>query len=272
MPIHDEYARITPFELSLPDLEFAEERFRLVEEEIRKRGFTVSEPGEFALLSEAGAILRETRGEGEDPQLIQQHGILLFHTYQFWREDHPLFLLEGDVVRFLGRTGPDEGEWTATLPASAGYVQLPQHLVWVPGSEEAPAESVDGFFWACPDKGSFSVLVVLGIRKDRPGVAVVPLPALPLDAATPWASLQVREEGEDFSSSLPGAELEGLLSLEAGAEVLKLVMRVFWYLDSFPERVATEPSQAHEGRDPTPSVFSFRRAVAEPPDSTAASS
>jgi hypothetical protein len=46
----------------------------------------------------------------------------------------------------------------------------------------------------------------------------------------------VRPDGEDFRSSLPGAALEGLYSIEAGGEALKLAMRIFWYLDVFPGR------------------------------------
>ncbi|MGW8268791.1 MAG: hypothetical protein ACWGSQ_20665, partial [Longimicrobiales bacterium] len=112
------------------------------------------------------------------------------------------------------------------------------HLVWAPSATEEQPESLDGIFWAAPDGENVTLLIVMGIRRDRPGLAVVPLPTLPLGAAAHWASMTARPEGEDFSSSLPGAELEGLYAIQAGGEAVKLAMRVFWYLDVFPGRVA----------------------------------
>jgi hypothetical protein len=268
MAVHDAYARITPFELILPSAAFADERFPRVREEADKRGLGLSDPGSFALLSEVGVILREIRGEGEDPRLIHQHGALLFHSFHFWTAARPVFLLERGVVRHITGAGPEESGWEARLPGKAGYVQLPHHLVWARGGEDDPPESLDGFFWSAPSEESLSLLVVLGVRKDRPGFTVVPLPTIPLSAAVPWASLQVREEGGDFSSDLPGAELEGLYSVGAGAEVLKLAMRAFWYLDSFPSSIveAVDPGAADETapEGPPPSALAYRRVTSHP--------
>ena len=280
MSIHDAYPRITPFELILPSAGYADDRFPAVEEEARERGVEIDDPGSFALLSEVGLVLREIRGEGEDPQLIHQHGALLFHSFHFWKAAGSLFLLDTEVVRHLTGSGPEEGQWEPALPSAAGYAQLPQHLVWARGGEGAPPESLDGFFWSAPSDERFSLMVVLGLRRDLPGLTVVPLPTIPLSAAAPWASMQVREEGEDFSSDLPGAELGGLYSLEAGAEALKLAMRVFWYMDSFPsslsDGVSPEggPKQPPEGGPgematgapdrPQPSSLRFRRVTPDP--------
>jgi hypothetical protein len=64
----------------------------------------------------------------------------------------------------------------------------------------------------------------------------------------------------DFSSNLPGAEIEGLYSLEAGAEALKLAMRVFWYVDSRPGGLSwADPSGADA--DPEPSALPYRRVM-----------
>jgi hypothetical protein len=261
MPIHDAYARITPYELLLPEEGFEEERFPMIREEARKRQANISDPERFALLSEAGAVLRDIRGENDAPQLIQQHGILLFHAFHFWQEGLPFFQLETGVVRYLVEAGPKSGEWAPSLPGLAGYVQLPQHLFWVPGGGDIPPESLDGFFWSMPDGEMLSLLVVMGIRRDRPGLSVVPLPALPFSTAGEWAAMQARPEGKDFHSSLPGAELENLYALEAGAEAVKLATRVFWYLDVFPGSVA-EGIQAPEGGEgPMPSRLGSRRIV-----------
>jgi hypothetical protein len=238
VPIHDSYARITPFELLLPEEEFPGKRFPLIREEAEGRGGSLDTPESFLLLSETAVALREIREEDDAPERVQQHGALLFQAFHFWEEGHPLLLLDTAVVRFLVGNGPEEGEWSPSLPGKAGYIQLPQHLVWALSAAGEPPESLDGIFWAAPDGENVTLLIVMGIRKDRPGLAVVPLPTLPLGAAAHWASMAARPEGEDFSSSLPGAELEGLYAIEAGGEAVKLAMRVFWYLDVFPGRVA----------------------------------
>lgn len=250
MSLHDRYARLTPYEHLLPEESFADERFPLIRKEGRERGGgALSLPERFVLLKEAAAVLTSVREGGEDPRLTQQRGALLFHAFHFWDAGCPLFLLSTPVARFVVGTGPAEGRWSPALPGRAGYVQLPQHLFWVPGGEGTPPESVDGYFWSAPSPEQLSILVVLGMREDRPGLSVVPLPTLPLAAAGIWASLQVRPQGKDFQPSfLPGAGLEDLYALQAGAEAVKLSMRVFWYLDSFPGSVERgEGPEAGEG-------------------------
>lgn len=264
MPVHDAYARVTPFELLLPEEGFADERFPLIQEEAEERKADLADPQGFVMLSQVGSVLREIRGEDDPPQLIQQYGTLLFHSFHFWREGHPFYQMETGAVRYLVETGPGEGEWVASIPGPAGYVQLPQHLFWVPGGEDTPPESLDGFFWSAPDGENLSVLIGMGLRKDRPGLSVVPLPTLPLSAAGEWAALKIRPEGKDFQSSLPGSEVEGLFGVEAGAEAVKLAMRVFWYLDSFPACVA-EGVGGEAGPDgPRPSALGSRRIISVP--------
>lgn len=261
MAIHDAYARVTPYELLLPKEGFAEERFPRIRREAEGRGGSLDSPDSFLLLGEAALALREVRGEDDPAEAVQQHGALLFQAFHFWEQGQPLFLLETDVVRFLVENGPREGEWAPNLPADAGYLQLPQHLVWAGSSAGGAPESLDGFFWAAPDGENVTLLIVMGMRKDRPGLSVVPLPTLPLAAAVPWASMAVRPDGNDFRSSLPGAELEGLYAIEAGGEAVKLAMRIFWYLDVFPGRIAVgeDPAAGTEARPP-----GGERAGAEP--------
>ena len=262
MPIHDEFSRVTPFELLLPEEGFADRRFPLIQKEAEEREADLGDPERFALLSEAGSMLRDLRGEEDDPQLIHQFGILLYHAFHFWAQGLPFFFLDTGVVRYLVDTGPESESWDPSLPGRAGYVQLPQHLVWVPGEEEAPAESLDGFFWSAPDGKNLSLLMALGLRKDRPGLSVVPLPPLPLDTAGEWAGMQVRPTGRDFESSLPGSELENLYGLESGGEAVKLAMRVFWYLDTFPASVSSGASGSQEQEEgPKPSRLDARRIV-----------
>jgi hypothetical protein len=79
--------------------------------------------------------------------------------------------------------------------------------------------------------------------------------------------MPVRPEGVDFSTDLPGAELEGLYAIEAGGEAVKLAMRIFWYLDVFPGRVGDEsrasvdPSEDGDADGPPPSGLPYRRVI-----------
>jgi hypothetical protein len=76
--------------------------------------------------------------------------------------------------------------------------------------------------------------------------------------------MAVRPQGEDFRSSMPGAELEGLYAMGSGAEVLKLGMRAFWYLGSHPERVVPEepgPIPEKGVNAPEASGLPYRRIV-----------
>lgn len=263
MPVHDRYARITPFELLIPEAGFADDRFPLIQAEAEQRGADLSDQGRFPLLSEAGLVLREIRGEGDDPRLIQHHGALLFHAFHFWRQGCPLFLLGTEVARYLLEAGSRAEGWTPSLPAPAGYVQLPQHLFWLGGGEGKPPESLDGFFWSAPGGEEVSLLVGMGIRRDRPGLSVIPLPTLPLSAAGQWASMTVRPDGADFQSSLPGAEVEHLYEVRSGAEAVKLAMRIFWYLDTFPGSVEDGVPGGAQNGEPRPSGLAYRRIILE---------
>jgi hypothetical protein len=266
MPVHDSYARTTPFELLLPTEGFAEEWFPKIREEAEGRGGSLQDPESFLLLGEAAMALREIRGEDDPPELMQQHGALLFQAFHFFEAGMPLYLLDTEVVRYVVGKGPGEGEWSPTLPGRAGYLQLPHHLIWTVGGEDEPPESLDGIFWSAPEGDDISLLIVMGIRKDRPGLAVVPLPMLPLTAASPWVSMSARPDGEDFQSSLPGAELEGLYSVASGAEALKLAMRIFWYLDSVPGSLSDgvgdgEGGEGGSAEGPKASALPYRRVV-----------
>lgn len=238
MPVHDRFARLTPFELFLPEEGYAQERFDLIRQEAQERGGDLDDPEAFPLLAAAGAVLRDIRPEEEAPGSIGKYADFLFHAFHFWQEGCPLYLVETPVARFLVETGPSPGSWVPSLPERAGYIQLPQHLFWTTWGGEGTPESLDGFFWTRAKGNNLGLLVVLGMRRDRPGLAVVPLPLLPLEAAAAWASVQVREEGGDFRTALPGAELEGLYGVEVGAEAVKLALRIFWYLEVFPAPVA----------------------------------
>lgn len=277
MPVHDDWARITPAELSFPDAGTAADRFRAIAEEAEAREVDPADPSAFVMLMESGRALRELRGPGDDPGRVREHGVLLYHLFHSWRAGDPVFLLDRRVVRLVVESGPWEtGE---VGPAgSAGYVQLPRHLVWVradakgeaPGEEEGGAggtpESVDGLFWTLWE-GRVSFLLVMGIRPDRPGFGVVPLDPVPLLRANEWIDAPMREEGEDFATSMPGAELDRLYEVRTAGEVLKLGTRVLRYLATAPEEARTAvdgppdpaPATSEEASGPRPSSRPYVR-------------
>jgi hypothetical protein len=256
MALHDRYARVTPYELSFPSLEWARDAFHAVREEAALRGVDRTDPALFILLGSVGRMLQELRPEGEDPERIHPLGVLLFHAFHFWEAGEPLLLIETEVVRRLIESR-DPTPWSGAIPAAAGYVQLPQHLLWIEGDAQPRPESVDGWFWTSPPGGGeIHVLLASGVQGDRPGFSVVPLPPASLERAEEWADQPGRESGEDFASRMPGAELARLYRVGTPGEVLKLVSRIFAFVADHPGPLrAPEP----HGAPPRPSLLKYRR-------------
>jgi hypothetical protein len=269
MPPHDAYPRITPFELAFPDREAAEETFREIEEEVEAREADAGDPDRFVLLAAVGRALRRVRAPGEDPERIRDHGLLLYHAYHAWKAGTPVHLLTTHVVRYLVETAPPEeaegeveeasGEET---PGTAGYLQLPQHLVWMRPGGEATPESVDGVAWV-REPEHLRLLVTTGIRGDRSGFGVVPLPPAPRAERYRWLHETAREDGEEFESRMPGGELEGLYEVRTAGEVLKLTARALEYLarrEASQEGAGTAEGEGvrdetGRGRGPAPSAL-----------------
>jgi hypothetical protein len=255
--VHDAYARLTPYELSFPDLGFARSHFRAIRGEAEARQVDLRDPSAFVMLASTGQALREIRGPHDDPALIRQYGYLLYHSYHFCAAGEPLYLAGAAAVRPLLDAEPDTAGWQPDLEPAAAYVQLPQHLVWVRAGAEMAPESLDGFFWARSGEGRFALLFALGMRGDRPGLSVVPVPDLAVVEAGDWARMEMREEGGDFSSTIPGAEIDGLYELRSIGEALKLAARVLW---GFERAGAGEELPAAGGPDggPRPSGLAYR--------------
>jgi hypothetical protein len=253
---HDVYARQTPYELSFPNLDWARDAFIAVKEESDLRGVDRTDPALFILLGSVGRMLQEIRPDEEDPERIHPLGLLLFHAFHFWEAGERIWLLETPVVRSVVEAAPSTS-WAGGIPASAGYVQLPQHLIWLEGEEALP-ESVDGYFWSAPvASDEIHVLLAAGVLGNRPGFSVVPLPPVSLERSEEWADRPGREGSTEFTSQMPGAELERLYRVGTPGEVLKLVSRVFAFLDGRnDERAEPEPTQ---GRGPPPSKLPYRK-------------
>lgn len=258
MAIHDAYPRRTPYELALPGDDFIDDHLEAIREEAEDRGSAVESPDALMLLGTAGRAHRALAPPDADPGALPEYGALLFHAYHFWRTGGRVHLVSAGVARFAaeasaGAPAPaGEGD-RARLPAEAGYLQLPRNLFWARAIEDGPAEAVDGFFWSAP-AGTFHALLALGMRGDRPGLSVVPLPAGRLDDLDGWAAVDARPDGKDFESTLPGGEIDRLYSLETTGEGLKLVARLLAYAARAPgggEEVRPPEEPPEDGPPPS---------------------
>lgn len=263
MPLHDSYLRLTPLERLLPDDDFVTRHFDDFRTEAETRGVSLSEPGAFSMLDAVGRAVDDLRRAEDGAEQRHQHGLLLFHAFHMLAQDAPpTELVSTGVARWLVETATDSGGDRSGPPgaasadapsaerpvallepghATARYVQLPQHLFWVREDPEDRPASLDGFF--CTSDGEHVVFLgVMGITGPEQGFSVMTLPPLPLADVPIWLSETMRAEGEDFRSSMPGAELEGLYELTTAGEVLKLMARLDRYQRLFPEsRTALEP-------------------------------
>lgn len=255
MSLHDAYARVTPFELAFPTREQAEALSAAVAEEASGRGADPGDPHAFVTMGAVGAFVSEIEGPDAPSGAIHRYGALAFHGVHLTRAMCPVFVLSTHVARYLVGGSPGE---LADPPTSAGYLQLPQHLFWADGARYAP-ESVDGIFWTASQRGLLHAMLATGMRPDRPGLGVVPLPEAPLAEATTWLRADVRGDGSDFANSMPGADLDGLYAFETAGEALKLLARFFAYAATAPGAFARyEPAEHAEG-GPEPSRLPFTR-------------
>lgn len=259
MALHDSYARRTPYELAFPDPDAADALVRSVEEEAQARGLDPAALPTFFLLAAVGDFVRELRGPEAPPESLHDYVSLIYHGFHFHRAGCPVNVVGEAAARRLVEGPLPRG--APEPPTPSGYAQLPRHLFWVGGDRPgAPAEPVDGFFWAVDADGALRVLLATGIREDRPGLAVVAVPEAPLAEARDWLDARVREHGGDFATTLPGGELERLYSLTAAGEALKLAARLFAYMDSAPERIESRGvGEGADTGDPAPSRLPYRR-------------
>lgn len=256
MPFHDAYLRTTPFELAFPDGSPQLGRMADIAEEAASRGADTGDLGAFAMMGAVNGALRELGGPEATADAIIQYAALLFHAFHLHGTCGVTYLVEAPVCRFLVE-GPVRGG-APSPPAPSGYVQLPRNLFWIHADSSAPAEAVDGLFWTASE-GRLHVLLVSGVLEGRPGMGVVPLPEAPLDEAAAWVGSPMRAAGDDFATTLPGGELEGLYSFTTAGEVLKLLARFFAYVAAVPDAVTEEAPPGGE-RTPAPSSLAYLRA------------
>jgi len=254
MSLHDDYARMTPFEIAFPDERGLADLMEDVIEEATSRRVDASLPGIFLTLGSVDDFVRQLRAPGAPDGASMQYGALVFQAVQFVRAGRPLYLLETAAVRRLVEHAPDAAP---RPPSTAGYLQLPQHLFWMGAAEAGAPESVDGLFWVASDSGALHVLPITGVLPDGAGFRALPLPEAPLADAMDWLRADMRGTSADYSSSLPGHDLDGLYAMETAGEVLKLLARFFAYIGSTPGAGGAATPEATKG--PRPSALPYTR-------------
>jgi len=262
MPLHDEYTRVTPFELLFATPHEAGTFSASVAEESEGRGADIDAPHAFVTMGVVTDFIRRIEGEDAPPEAIHQYGALAFHALHFSRAGLPLYLLSTHAARYLveGRGGDDPAPLSP-----AGYLQLPQHLFWLNDGSDTP-QSVDGIFWKTTASGFVHTLLATGMRSDRGGLGVVPLPEAPLADATGWLDVDARGDGSDFHNAMPGAEIDALYLFSTSGEVLKLLARFFAYVRAVPEALVegelsppVDPAAGSDG--PEASTLSSKRVI-----------
>lgn len=249
-------ARATPYELAFMEGDFESRVFPAIEQEARGRNEDPARRERFVFLATGGDAIRDIIPPEAPAETLEEYRALFYHAFNFWRGGRRLYVVDPPVARYLVEAAPRLGDWQFSMPHPALYVQLPPNLFWASIGTDVPPEPVDGFFVTfAADRdalgvpfGDVQVLMVLGIRRDRPGFSVIPFdtevgPGIP----PPWEGEPGRDDGPDFASALPGGDMAGLYSILTTAEALKLVARILWYVDTHPEDVVTEP--ASERRD-----------------------
>ncbi len=180
----------------------------------------------------------------------EQAGSLLWQGWRFWDAGCRLYALSDAVATRLLTAHYDVGPWRFAAPPAC-YVQLPYQRLWARVAENAAYEPVDGCFLAArtlvDGAHELSVLMVLGLRRERPGVSLTSHRALLRDedvaarAARPW-----REGAEPFANAIPGGERMDYRALATTAELEALAVRTLHYLDTNPHALG---AAAGSGRD-----------------------
>ena len=220
-------------------------------DEARQRGTDPWNPAAFAMLGAVGAAVGDL--SPEDAPSDGDHGLAVFYAYHLWATGADLALVSSDSLRQVvrSREGPAPSGVYDALAPTAGYLQLPQHLVWLEAEDPAVPESVDGILWVVSPRGVVHLAVVAGIRSDRAGFVLVPVPPQPLTELAGWLTGPAREEGEEFGTNLPGRELDGLLGLKTPAEALKLAAGLLSLRAEVEEgSTLNRPSEAEESGPP----------------------
>lgn len=245
-------ARTTPYEVILAPLE--KSAWPAISAEAEHRGVDTRRRDRFVLLGRVGATLQDMVPDDAPADAIEEYADLLYHGYQFWSFGRRLYALTAERAEALAAAEVDLGSWILAAPPAC-YIQLPYQRFWARVATDAPYEPADGCFVVVDDTepapgagAHMRILLILGLRADRPGISLVSFrtdlePASAAERARrPW-----REDAEPFASTIPGGDRRGIRTIATTSELEALVLRILAYLDRHPDRlVAHEPPAPEE--------------------------
>ncbi len=229
--------RKSPYEVLFGAEGLTESRFAAICDEAANAGVTSVRRDHFANLNRVRELLGDLVPDLPEPATLDRYLLILHHCYSFWEAGCHHFAFEQAAVRSVITAPPDLSGWLPRTPHPSLYLELPQNLFWAAVVDGEPPEPAEGMFVSlrgARTADEADILLILGIRPDRPGFSVAELEA---DLTTARGIA----EPDAFASDLPGANLARLYSVQRPAEVVMLLLRLLWYIDTYPESVGLKP-------------------------------
>jgi hypothetical protein len=238
-------ARLTPYELVLEPLEAT--AFPAIRAEAAQRRTETARRDQFVLLGQVGVTLKEIVPDDAPPDALEEYAELLFLGYQFWNFGRRLYVFDEATTARLTAPSFELRGWELAAPPAA-YLQLPYQRVWARIESDAPYEPVDGVFVMvdatepAPEAGAhLRMQLVLGLRRDRPGVSLISYRTdLDPTGGVLRAVHPTRADGMAFANVIPGGERMSYSTLVTTGELEALVLRALYILDRETSRLEQE--------------------------------
>ncbi len=207
--------RPTPFDLVFSEL--ASERFPAVREALAAAAADPGDRDRFLLTLPVMQLLRELRPDDSDAGAgVDELTALVHHAYLAWADGlHTWTTAEGPFRLLLSTPAA-----IALTPTVAGYIQLPERVVWASLTAPGPWEPLDGCFVHRAPDGAMRVLGVFGLHESRNGFTVAEAVGVP-------GTMTARREGSPlFAPTLDGGAAAGLHAVLEPGELVELAGRV----------------------------------------------
>jgi hypothetical protein len=207
--------RPTPYELVFSDL--ATDRFPEIRKALDAAAADPHDRDAFLVTLPAMTLLRKLRPDEEGAgEGVRELAALAHHAYLYWAGGLQTWAHTPVSARACLAAGPAG----AGGPPEAGYIQLPERLVWASLGPDGPWEPLDGCFVHAGPDGALRVLGIFGLPPSRMGFTVAEAVGTP-------GRLTERADGSPlFAPALEGGELAGLHALVDPGELVELAGRM----------------------------------------------
>jgi hypothetical protein len=213
-------SRLHPFDHAFAGL--AETQFDAISEEAAGQHRDVRDQVQFAALPTVQRALQSIEDSTfleAQPAAAAEYVAALHAAFVYWFDNQTTL---SPTTAAIDATLNSPKLWSAAPSrGDATYVQLPERLFWAQIDGDSPHEPIDGVFVnANESTRELAVLVVLGLRPDRPGFSQLAvtgpfedLERLAADLRRPW-----------FAPTIDGGAEAGVRSVTTGGEVLALAL------------------------------------------------